>query len=290
MHTRPGGFMMLGTLLVVAGCAKADTSSGLAAFNTPDEAVTAFVAAVRANNTSALDSMLGPGGAAIVTSSDTIADSAERARFVERYDAKHDLVDDGVDTLTLNVGATDWPMPIPLVKAGDKWHWDGAAGREEVFYRRIGHNELKAISACRAAVVAQREYAEASHDGKPAGAYASRIISQAGTQNGLYWGTKEGEPPSPLGPGIAAAGSAGYDTTGARTPYRGYYFRMVPNPSGWALVAYPADYHQSGVMTFQVSETGIVYQKDLGKDTPAAAQAISAYSVDSSWAAVAEDE
>ncbi len=290
MRTCPGGFMMLGALLVVAGCGKGDVSSGQATFNTPDAAVTAFVAAARANNAGALDSMLGPGGSQIVTSSDTIADHAERARFVERFDEKHELVDDGVDTLTLNVGATDWPMPIPLVKAGGKWHWDGEAGKQEVFYRRIGHNELKAISAARAVVVAQQEYAEAAHDGRPAGAFASRIISQPGTQDGLYWGTKDGMAPSPLGPGIAAAGSAGYDTTGARTPYRGYYFRMVPNPSGWALVAYPADYHQSGVMTFQVSETGIVYQKDLGKDTPAAAQAISAYSVDSSWAAVAEDE
>ncbi len=193
----------------LAGCGKGEASGGQTTFTTPDEAVTAFVAAARANNTAALDSMLGPGGAQIVTSSDTIADQAERARFVERYDEKHALVENGADTLTLNVGATDWPMPIPLVKAGDKWHWDGEAGKEEVFYRRIGHNELKAIASCRAVVDAQQDYAAASHDGKPAGSYRPRIISQPGRQDGLYWATQQGEPPSPLGPGIAAAGARG---------------------------------------------------------------------------------
>jgi len=290
MRTRAGGLIGLGALLCVAGCGKGDSSAGQTTFATPDEAVVAFVAAARANNTGALDSMLGPDGAQIVTSSDTIADEAERARFVERFDEKHDLVEAGTDTLTLDVGATDWPVPIPLVKAGGRWHWDGKAGKQEVFYRRIGHNELKAISSCRAVVSAQQEYAESAHDGKPAGTYASRIISQPGRQDGLYWGTKEGEASSPLGPGIAAAGSAGYDTTGARTPYRGYFFRMVPNPSGWGLVAYPADYRQSGVMTFLVSETGVVYQKDLGEGTAAAAQALAAYAVDSTWTAVPDDE
>ena len=289
MRTRSGWFV-LGAVLLVAGCGMRETPGGQTSFATPDDAVAAFVAAARANNTSALDSLLGPGGAAIVTSSDTIADNGERARFVERYDEKHELVDNGTDTLTLNVGATEWPMPIPLVKTGGKWHWDGEAGKDEVFYRRIGHNELKAIASCRAVVDAEQDYVDDAHDGKPAGAYATRIISQPGKQDGLYWATKEGDRPSPLGPGIAAAGSEGYDTSGARTPYRGYYFRMVPNGSGWGLVASPADYRQSGVMTFQVSESGVVYQKDLGEGTAAAADAITRYAVDSSWTVVAEDQ
>ena len=290
MHRHPGGFIGLGALLFVAGCGKSEASGGQKAFKTPDEAVTAFVAAARANNTAALDSMLGPGGVQIVTSSDTIADRAERARFVERYDEKHELVDDGTDTLTLNVGATDWPLPMPLVKTGDKWHWDGEAGKQEVFYRRIGHNELKAIAACRAVVDAQQDYAAASHDGKPAGTYAQHIISRPDKRDGLYWATKEGEPPSPLGPAIAAAGSEGYDTSGARTPFRGYYYRMVPNGAGWGVVAYPADYRQSGVMTFQASETGVVYQKDLGDSTAAVAQAMKGYAVDGSWTEVPSDQ
>ena len=289
MRTR--GEVLIGLVtLFAAGCGKGAASGAHTTFKTPDEAVTAFVAAARANDTAALDSMLGPGGAQIVTSSDTIADRAERARFVERYDEKHELVDDGTDTLTLNVGATDWPLPMPLVKVGDRWHWDGEAGKQEVFYRRIGHNELRAIAACRAVAVGQEEYAATGHDGRKAGAYAQRIISRPGTQDGLYWSAKDGEPQSPLGPGIAAAGGEGYDTTGARTPFHGYYYRMVPNGAGFGLVAYPADYRQSGVMTFQVSETGLVYQKDLGAETATLAQGMTKYAVDDTWTVVEDEE
>lgn len=279
------GLVAMGFL--AAGCAKGDNSGGQASFATPDEAVTAFVAAARAGNVAALDSLLGPGGAQIVTSSDTIADAQERARFVERYDEKHGLTEDGPDQMTLNVGATDWPVPIPLVKANGRWHWDGEAGKEEVFYRRIGHNELKAIAVCRGVVDAQGDYAAAAHDGHPAGAFAQRILSQDGKQDGLYWPVKQGEPESPLGPGIANAGSQGYDTSGARTPYHGYYYRLMPGaPSSFGLVAWPADYRQSGVMTFQVNESGVVYQKDLGDSTATVAQGLQGYAVDSTWTVV----
>jgi len=285
-------FRLLGAFgLALTGCGRSDISSGQTTFSTPDEAVTAVIAAVRANNTAALDSILGSGGAGIVTSSDTVADRAERERFIERYDEYHALVEKGKDTLILNVGATDWPAPMPLVKAGGRWHWDGEAGRDEVFYRRIGHNELKAISVCNGVVQAQMEYAQLPHDGRPAGAFAMRIMSTAGKQDGLYWPVKEGDPPSPLGPGIASAGSQGYDTTGVRTPYQGYFYRIVPNgATGFGVVASPADYRQSGVMTFQVSESGVVYQKDLGDGTAAAADAITTYAIDSTWTAVPEDQ
>jgi hypothetical protein len=277
--------------LALAGCARSDTSRGQQTFGTPDEAVTAIIAAARANNTAALDSMLGGGGEGIVTSSDTVADRAERARFVERYDEHHALVESGKDTLILNVGATDWPAPMPLVKANGKWHWDGAAGRDEVFYRRIGHNELKAIAVCRGVVDAQQDYAAAPHDGHPAGAYAQRLMSDDGKQDGLYWPVKQGEPSSPLGPGIADAGSEGYDTSGVRTPYHGYYYRLMPSaPNAFGLVAYPADYRQSGVMTFMVNQSGVVYQKDLGQYTASEAQALKGYAVDSTWTVVPEDQ
>lgn len=283
--------MLLGALgLVLSGCGKMDSSGGQTTFKTPDEAVAAFVAAARANDTKALDAMLGADGADIVTSSDTIADIAERARFVERFDEKHAIVEDGANEATLTVGATDWPLPIPLVKADDKWHWDGAAGKDEVFYRRIGHYELKAIAAVRGAVAAEQEYAATSHDGKPAGSFARRIISQPGAQDGLYWAAKQGEPESPLGPAIAAAGGEGYDTTGARTPYHGYFYRILPNASGFGVVAYPADYRESGVMTFQSSESGVVFQKDLGDSTSAVAQALTGYSVDSTWTVVKDED
>lgn len=290
MRTQSSGLILLGALgLVLTGCGKMESSGGQTTFKTPDEAVAAFVAAARANDTKALAAMMGPDGAGVVTSSDTIADRAERARFVERFDEKHDIVEDGSGGATLNVGATEWPLPIPLVKVDDKWHWDGAAGKEEIFFRRIGHYELKAIAAVRGAVAAEQEYAATSHDGKPAGTYATYIISRPGKQDGLYWATKEGEPPSPLGPAIAAAGGEGYDTTGARTPYHGYYYRVLPNGAGFGIVAFPADYRESGVMTFQSSESGVVFQKDLGDSTAAVAQAMTGYAVDSTWTVV-EDE
>lgn len=287
MRNRAGSALAI-LAAVAAACGKGD--AGHTSFKTPDDAVTAFVAAARANNTAALDSMLGPGSANIVTSSDTIADNAERARFVERYDEQHDLVPSGTDTLILDVGATDWPVPIPLVKAGGRWHWDGAAGREEIFYRRIGHNELKAISVCRGVVDAQVEYAASAHDGHKAGAYATRVVSSPGMQDGLYWPVKEGEPESPMGPGIAAAAGQGYDTSGAQTPYHGYFYRVIPNGSGWGLVAWPADYRQSGVMSFQVSESGVVYQKDLGDATATEAEGLKSYAVDSTWTEVPADQ
>jgi hypothetical protein len=287
----PFGGLIAAVLLALTACGRSDAPGGETTFATPDDAVTAFVAATRRDDAAALDSMLGAGGKAIVTSSDTVADDNERARFVERYDEKHGLVENGTDTLTLNVGATDWPVPIPLVKAGGRWHWDGEAGRDEVFYRRIGHNELKAIAVCRGVVDAQQDYAALAHDGQAAGAYAQRIVSDDGKQDGLYWPVKQGETPSPLGPGIAAAGSQGYDTSGARTPYRGYYYRMLPSaPNAFGLVAYPADYRQSGVMTFLVSESGVVYQKDLGENTASVAQALKGYAVDSTWSAVPDAE
>jgi hypothetical protein len=291
MRTHSRRFVLLVALgLVVTGCGKMESSGGQTTFKTPDEAVAAFVAAARANDTKALAAMLGPDGADVVTSTDTIADMAERARFVERFDEKHDIVEDGPDHATLNVGATEWPLPIPLVKVDDKWHWDGAAGKEEIFFRRIGHYELKAIAAVRGAVAAEQEYAATSHDGQPAGTYARRIISQPGTQNGLYWAAQQGEPESPLGPAIAAAGGEGYDTTGAKTPYHGYYYRLLPNGTGFGIVAFPADYRESGVMTFQSSESGEVFQKDLGDSTSALAQALTSYAVDSTWTVVKDDD
>ena len=289
MGTRALSALTLLLAASTAGCGKGD-AAGHTSFKTPEEAVAAFVAAARENNTAALDSMLGAGSENIVTSSDTIADRAERARFVERYDEAHDLVPSGTDTLILDVGTTDWPVPIPLVKEDGSWHWDGAAGRQEIFYRRIGHNELKAISVCRGVVDAQAEYAASGHDGKKAGAYAMRVVSSPGTQDGLYWPVKDGDPESPMGPGIAAAANQGYDTSGAPTPYHGYFYRVLPNGSGWGLVAWPADYRQSGVMTFQVSESGVVYQKDLGDATASQAEGLKSYAVDSTWTAVPADQ
>jgi hypothetical protein len=202
------------------------------------------------------------------------------------YGEGHSLVPSHNGDLTLEVGKENWPLPIPLVRKGDLWYWDGQAGKEEILYRRIGHNELDAIKVCKGIVAAQRDYAASAHDGKPVGSYAARLVSEPGKQNGLYWEAKEGEAESPAGPMLAQAASEGYDTSGNRTPYHGYYYHMLPAAGGFGFVAYPADYRASGVMTFLVSQKGVIYEKDLGDKTADIAQQMSSYAPDKTWRVV----
>ncbi len=272
-------------LLLVAAMSSAGLhaqSAGQKTFASSTDAVNAFVQAVDTDNTAELEALLGEGGKAIVYSGDPVADNAARDHFVAEYKAKHTLVGAGDHSYTLIVGTTSYPMPIPLVNSGGKWYFDGAAGKEEILYRRIGNNELAAMEVCRGVVEAQRDYAASSHDGKPAGAYAARLMSTPGKQDGLYWETKPGEPPSPAGPLLADASSEGY-STGKGAPYHGYIYKMITNSGGFALLAYPAEYRNSGVMTFVVTQSGVVYQKDLGKDTDAIAQHINVYQMDGTW-------
>jgi hypothetical protein len=266
-------------LFAISALAQAD---GQKTFATENEALAGLVDAVRSGDASQLQSILGPDSEQITSSGDAVADKHARDVFLQKYDTKHTLTTSGENEMTLNIGADLWPVPIPLVHAGDKWHWDGAAGEQEIVYRRIGHNELDAINVCKGVLAAQKDYAAAPHDGNPAGAYASRILSQPGTQNGLYWEVKEGEPPSPAGPMLADADAQGYDTSKV-TPYHGYYYRMLKNPDGFGFLAYPAQYRTSGVMTFQVSQKGIIYQKDLGEKTADLAQQMTDFKIDSSW-------
>jgi hypothetical protein len=198
-------------------------------------------------------------------------------------------------------------MPVPLVKRDGKWSFDGEAGVDELIYRRVGANELGAIDVSRGFVSAQLEYASAGRDGDPPGIYALKLVSDEGLHNGLYWPTAEGEPESPAGPFVAAAAAEGYRRAEgeARTPYHGYNYRMLyaqgPNANGgardyfknglltegFALVAWPADYGSSGVMTFIVNRDGVVFQKDLGEDTATAVESIQAFDPDNSWTAIA---
>jgi hypothetical protein len=201
-------------------------------------------------------------------------------------------------------------MPIPIVKRDGKWAFDGEAGIDELIYRRVGANELGAIDVCRGYVAAQVEYASEGRDGDSPGIYALKLLSDEGLHNGLYWPAAEGEPPSPAGPFVAAAASEGYRraSEGERHPYHGYYYRPLfaqgANANGgareyfkdglltegFALIAWPADYGASGVMTFIVNQDGVVFQKDLGEDTATAVQAIQAFDPDSSWVAIAPPE
>jgi hypothetical protein len=258
-------------------------AQGQKTFTSSKDAVDGLIQAASEGTTAELQAILGPDSEQIVSSGDDVADKQARDRFVSEYEAKHSLVKAGPHQLTLNVGKSDWPLPIPLVHVNNKWFWNGAAGRDEIRYRRIGHNELSAINVCKGVVAAQHEYATGAHDGHPPGAYASRIVSEAGKQNGLYWEVQVGATPSPAGPLLAQANAEGYDTSGKHTPYHGYYYRMLNSPGGFGFLAYPAEYRSSGVMTFIVNQTGIIYQKDLGEKTTEIAQQITDYKHDNTW-------
>jgi hypothetical protein len=284
---RIANYLLLSALCMAAFLANSHAQgTGQKTFSSSADAIAAFIQAVRDGDPSELGAILGPGTEQVVSSSDSIADKAARESFLKWYDEKHSLVPSGKGQFTLQAGKNDWPLPIPLVHTGDKWYWDGKAGTNEILYRRIGHNELAAINVCKGIVAGQHDYAASPHDGQPTGSYASRIVSEPGKQNGLYWEVKAGEPESPAGPMLAEAAREGYDTSGNRTPYHGYYYRMLPAPGGFGFVAFPADYRSSGVMTFLVSQKGVIYEKDLGDKTADIAQQMSAYSPDKTWRVV----
>src|SRR5262245_27511773 len=287
----------------LAACAK---KSDHASFDSPEDAVAALADAGRKGDLTRLREVFGPGSESILSSGDDVADKTARENFIRQFDAKHAIVPEGRDTFTLQVGVEDWPMPVPIVRKDGRWYLDGAEGADELVYRRIGRNELGAIAVCRGYVGAQQEYAAADHDGEGAGIYAHKLVSDPGTQNGLYWQAAEGEPESPVGPFIAAAAAEGYKAGGGE--YHGYryrpLFRQTDNANGgaldyfvkgvlkngFALIAWPSEYGISGVMTFIVNRDGVVFQKDLGEDTETAAAAIDAYDPDSSWIAVTESD
>ncbi|HEY9453450.1 MAG TPA: DUF2950 domain-containing protein [Bradyrhizobium sp.] len=268
-------------------------------FKTPEEAATALATAVKSGDARDVVKVLGRDGVDIMFSGDEVADREARERFVGAYDAKHNVTIDG-DKAILVVGADDFPLPIPLVRRGADWKFDTAAGRLEVLYRRIGRNELDAIQTSLAYVDAQNEYAEKDRTGAGPGVYARRIISSAGKKDGLYWPAPDGDA-SPLGELIAQASEEGYKAGAGRTPYHGYYYRILtrqgPNApggvldyvvkgkmiGGFGLLAYPAEYGNSGVMTFVVNHSGTVYQKDLGNSTASLAGRMTWFDPDQTW-------
>ena len=303
------GFRSALVLLLALGlgaCSQQPGSGGQTGFDTPEAAAKAVVDAARKNDVQALKGLLGPGGEPVVSSGDEVADKNGRAEFVAAYDAKHSFEDAGEGLKTLVIGKDDWPFPGPLRLKDGKWFLDGAAGVEELYFRRIGRNELDAIAVSRGFVEAQQEYAAVGHDGDEPGIYALKLISDPGMQNGLYWETAEGEEPSPVGAFVAAAAGEGYSAKSGRTPYHGYFYRLLYKQGtnakggaldyfkdglmteGFALVAWPAEYGNSGIQTFIVNQDGTVFQKDLGKDTATAAEAINSYDPDSTWTAVAD--
>ncbi|MEW6268763.1 MAG: DUF2950 domain-containing protein [Thermodesulfobacteriota bacterium] len=300
-----------GVALTTVVCSLLFTSRAEAAepaqktFPTPEDAFAAIVSAARAKDTQAMLAILGPDADDIVSSGDPVEDEAMLARFVESYDEAHEIVPGPDDTMVLHTGKDRWPLPIPVVDTVDGWRFDTEAGEEELLDRRIGRNELSTIQTCLAYVDAQREYHDRNPQGDPLPAYAQRIASTPGKRDGLYWPTADGEPPSPLGELFASARAEGYEKKSDQPiPYHGYYYRVLTAQGpharggaydyvvrdkmigGFALVAYPADYANSGVMTFVVNHDGTVFQKDLGPDTAKVARAMKSFDPDTSWTKV----
>ncbi len=273
-------------------------------FPTPEDAVKALIETVKAGNLESLLEIFGPGGKELIDSSEPAIARQNQQVFTVAVREKWHLEDAAPDRKTLVIGNEDWPFPVPLVKAGNGWRFDTAAGKEEVLARRIGRNELAVIDATRAYVTAQRRYAEAGHDGKPAGLHAAKFQSDPGKENGLYWPTTRGQKRSPLGDVVAQAAAEGRPLGGQGTqpaPFHGYYFKILTAQGsaaqggaksyvvkgemsgGFALVAWPAQYDVTGIMTFIVNQDGVVREKNLGPGTDAAARKMTAYNPDSSW-------
>jgi hypothetical protein len=272
-------------------------------FASAEEAVTALVTAARNNDDKELSAIFGRDAKDLLFSGDAVADRQRREKFLKTFDEKNSLSPAG-DGMILVIGKNDWPFPIPLAKKGETWFFDTQKGKEEVLNRRIGENELYTIQTCLAIVDAQREYAMLDRDGDNLNEYAEKFASDPGKKNGLYWATKDGEEPSPLGQLLAQAKAEGYSKKGAKgnpAPYHGYYYKILQAQGknapggaynyvikenmigGFAVVAYPAKYGNSGVMTFIVNHDGDVYQKDLGNNTAKIAKAVTKYDPDKTW-------
>jgi hypothetical protein len=268
------------------------------AYPTPEDAVAALAAAVKSGTKTAILKVLGNSAEDVVESGDEVADAETRQRFLSAYDARHSIKTEGNKKAVLILGADDFPFPIPLVNNKSGWEFDTDQGRIEILYRRIGRNELDAIQTCLAFVDAENEYADKDR-GDGAGVYAQRIVSTPGKKDGLFW--RDDRDPSPLGELAAQASAEGYKVDGQGAPYHGYYFRILQGQGsdapggafnyvvkgkmigGFALIAYPAEYGNSGVMTFLVNHAGTVYQKDLGKRTEAIAMRVTRFDPDQTW-------
>jgi hypothetical protein len=296
--------------VVAAGCGSPSSDSrppGLQ-FDSAEKAVDALVSALRANDLAQAATILGGGAEEVLHSGDDVSDRAGLATFLAAYDEAHRLEPVADGDVNLLVGRNEWPLPIPLYAEGGRWAFDTDAGLDELLSRRIGRNELDAVQVCLAIVDAQREYASSDPDGDGVQEYAPKFKSDEGKRDGLFWPAKEGEAMSPLGLLVAEAAEQGYAPRSASDvgprPYRGYHYRILRGQGahaeggafeyvvngrmigGFAVLAHPADYANSGMMTFVVNHAGVVFQKDLGEQTAEKARAITAFDPDASWSKV----
>jgi len=272
------------------------------AFGSPEEAMKALAETAHAGDTKGMIAILGPEGEDIISSGDAVADRDALERFVKVYQQRVDFVKEKEGRVSVIIGNDHWPFPIPIMKKAEGWMFDTKAGREEVLNRRIGRNELNAIQVCLGYVEAQREYASTDRERDGIIQYAQKFASDTGRRNGLYWVAAEGEVPSPLGPFAAKAAAEGYRKAADKpTPYHGYYYKILKGQgksapggaynytinghmvAGFALVAWPAEYGVSGVMTFVVNRNGVVYEKDMGLKTEGIVKAMTLYNTDRTW-------
>ncbi len=292
---------LVSAMIAALLCTITSIAGAQQAFKTPDEAASALVSAAKTGDRKAIVTVLGPDGSDIVSSGDEVADARTGEKFVAAYDAKHQISMEGDNKAIMVIGQEDYPMPIPLVRKDGMWRFDTVAGRREILARRIGKNELDAIQVSLAYVDAQNEYGEKDPMGLGKGVYAQRIVSSPGKKDGLYWPDVQGQVQSPLGDFAAEATNEGYRVGAGRMPYHGYYYKILTKQGaaapggeleyvvkgkmigGFGLVAYPAEYRNSGVMTFIVNHNGEVYQKDLGPNTAAIAEKMTSFNPDKSW-------
>jgi hypothetical protein len=303
--------LLIGSLLacsqqqtpVASPAAKEPPKTAQATFGTPDEAGAALLAAAQSGDPAALLAIFGPDGKDVVLSGDPVKDKDLRQDFVAAYNQMHRWQEIKVGGEMLSVGADNFLFPIPLGKTdAGRWQFDTAAGKDEILARRIGHDELVATAACAAIADAQAQYFKRTHNGEKVRQYAQRLVSDEGQQNGLYWPAAAGRPPSPLEAARDFAKAAGYSNAGAAPqPFDGYYFRILTRQGsgakggardyvvdgkltgGFAVLAYPAAYRDSGIMTFLVGTDGVLYQKDLGETTTATAEALTEYDPAQGW-------
>jgi hypothetical protein len=270
-------------------------------FASPEDASSAFFAAMNSQDEQAQLSILGPAGKDVLSSGDPEEDSDARVSFVMKYKEMHRFVSEENGTVSLVIGAENWPFPIPLVKNNGSWYFDTAAGKDEIVFRRIGRNEISAMDACQDLVEAQEQYFARPPSDIPK-QFAQKLVSDEGGHNGLYWHGAEDEFDSPINPLIAyARQNSPKEQAGEHVPYNGYMFRILTRQGqhapggartyivdgkmteGFAFVAYPVEYRSSGVMTFIVDKSGNIYEKDLGPNTTKIAVAMTTYDPDSSW-------
>lgn len=274
-------------------------------FATPEDAAKALADAVRAADVKALLAVVGPSSKAWLFSGDKVADQNDWKTFLASYDEKNSLTKEGDSKAILSVGKDDWPFPAPIVKKAGKWSFDADAGREEIINRRVGRNELDTIQTVLAVVDAERDYSAGDANGSGFPDYAKRFVSSPGKKDGLYWPAEQGKPESPLGPLVAEAASEGYGknkhAADKKAAFHGYHYRIITAQGkdapggaqeymvgdrlmgGFAVVAWPATYGSSGVMTFIVNHDGVVYEKDLGAKTPSIAESMTRYNPDATW-------